>query len=352
MTERAEFRDGERLRADDLNREAASRRKDAEDHETIAHPVRGDRQGLLGASIISAAGNTAISSLPAGPISSVRVDVPDAPGALRLAPGGIRARGPFQGIRASLIAEEPLRLIATTPAPAPAPWTIRALNIRDDENRVIRRELRVELEVPVGSPPSSSRVTLRKRSAAPAADPVFTVDAAGTVTVSGGLDVHGTLSEGPVPADPSDPRFVTAFVRTLVQRILDIAIQPENPSIKLTVTADATSTADRTTVRIGSNPDRPYPLWAAVMEINRQNTRAFRIVRIGGEPTQKVPIAVTTVLNWTVQLAPGTAATITVAVVAFDPQGEAFAQRASLTVPPPPEPEETEDPDDGLEIPA
>ncbi|MEU8243902.1 hypothetical protein AB0C07_37080 [Actinoplanes missouriensis] len=349
MTERAEFRDGERLRAGDLNRESASRRQDVEDHRGLAHPG----PGLLGASIISAADDTSISQVPAGPFTTVRVDVPGAPEALRLASRGHRALGPIQGSGASLRTAAALRLVPGAATPASAPWTIRALDIRDDDNRRTGRELRVELRVPPGSSPVSSRVAVHFRPVANPAGPehAITVDAAGTVTISGDLHVRGTLSEGLIPADRADPRFVAAILGAVAERVLGVATATENPSIKLAVTAGAASDADRTIVEISSNVDRPFPLWGVAMEIERQGRRTVRMVRVGGEPTQKVPITASPVVPWPVRLTPGTAATITVAVVAFDAPGDLFAQRASITVPPPPELDDDGDLDEGLEIP-
>ncbi|MEU4560130.1 hypothetical protein AB0F72_17240 [Actinoplanes sp. NPDC023936] len=357
MTARAAFQDGDRLRVDDLNQEAASRAADADTHRAVVHPVRGADRGLLGASISSAAEGTSISLVPAGPSSSVRVDLPDVPDALRLAPGGHRAAGPVQGSGTSLTVHGAVRMTAAAvPPPEPAPWTIRALDHRDDQNRLIGRELRIELEVPAGSSPANSRVAVRVRAEAdltePPPDPRFLVDATGTVTVSGDLTVAGTVSQGLVPADPADPRFVAALVDVLAQRIAGLATQPENAAIKLTVTADPSgSTANSTKLVVGSTVDRVFPHWGVALEIHRESVKSFRLVQIGGHPFAMNPIEATARAEWATPLTPETAATVFVAVVAFDLQGQLFAQRVPITVPPPPAAEGDGDIDEGLEFP-
>jgi len=338
VSERAEFREGRRLRADDLNREAASRRADLDDHLALAHPARGADHGLIGAAVTAPAEDTAIELLHIGPSTAVRMALPGTGEALRLAPGeaGHRAAGRVTGRGAPMAAKGALRLVsAAGPAAGPAPWTVRALDQRDDQGRLTGRELRIELEVPAGSSSVDSRVAVGPPPGAAVNAPfrpVFVVDAGGAVTIAGDVLVGGVVSQGTVPADPDDPRFVAAVIDLVAQRIVGVATAATTPAFTPTRTRDPASTPASTRLIVKLTPHRNLTDWGAALEISRLGERHYQLLAIGSAATAGQPITRTRDLPWDPPLTAATAATVVVAVAALDAQGQMAARRLTIVL--------------------
>jgi hypothetical protein len=99
--------------------------------------------------------------------------------------------------------------LAATPLAA-APWQIYRTSVKEGVRTL--RQLRVELKHPGDEgDPKLYRLAVGARDAAGDFKACFTVTADCTVTIEGTLQVKGQLIEGPVKADPSDPRFAAAL---------------------------------------------------------------------------------------------------------------------------------------------
>jgi hypothetical protein len=107
----------------------------------------------------------------------------------------------------------------SVPAPAAAaPWTLYRTRVERDGRPV--DQLRIEIGHPgEGGDPTLHRfvVGARRVDTSTVFAPCLSVDAAGTVIVHGDLEVTGAVFEGPVPADPDDPRFADASAGTFVR---------------------------------------------------------------------------------------------------------------------------------------
>jgi hypothetical protein len=126
------------------------------------------------------------------------------PGAVSIA-GAVRL--PAQAARAS----RRLSLGATAAAAAAAPWTLTHVDPPPPDRSPA--ELRVELAAPpADGDPSLYRLQVGRTDEHGRFVPCLTVDAGCSVTVHGRLVVKGQLIEGPIQADPADPRFAAALV--------------------------------------------------------------------------------------------------------------------------------------------
>ena len=332
MSERADFQEGRRVRVADLNREAAARTADLDTHVDLAHPGT----GLTGADVVAPDDATAAVLIPDEPGRSVRLATPGAADTVVLAPAGHRIAGTVTST-APVGVTGVLRLTQAGPPPDEAtPWTIRPVEIRDDDHRLVARELRVELAAPEGASLSDNRITVRFGDG-----PVLEVDAGGDVTMAGDLQVAGTVSEGPIPADPTDPRFAAAITDTVAERILAIADRSGTSGLGLSAEATAGSAAAVTPISAKVHPDRQINNWGAAIDARHGGHQNRLLVHIG----RVTPSAETTFLTdfpvvWEPPLTAGEPAAIRVAVVAFDFRGELMAQQVTVPVEGPAEEEE------------
>lgn len=101
--------------------------------------------------------------------------------------------------------------LAATPAAA-APWQIYRTSVKQDDRTL--KQLRVELKHPGDKgDPKLYRLTVGTRNANGVFKACFTVTADCTVTIEGAVNVNGQLIEGPIQADPSDPRFAAVITK-------------------------------------------------------------------------------------------------------------------------------------------
>lgn len=103
------------------------------------------------------------------------------------------------------------------PPQAAAPWQIYRTEVEQDGVKV--HQLRIELGNPGAKGDPTRRKLMIGSTGATGFQPWLTVDAAGTLRVRGRVKVTGELVKSPVPADPSDPRFVDLLVAQWLQGI-------------------------------------------------------------------------------------------------------------------------------------
>lgn len=327
MTGHLEFREGRRLRASDLNGESVSREADDLRHLEHAHPSAPEPR-LIGTTVTHPRGSPSMALTPGGQTAGVRIALRGAAPALELGVSGAhRAFGPVTGDRSDVRITGPLRVVSqATPATTSMPWSIRALDVRGDDGALVGQELRVELSAPPGSPPQESRVAVGTVDARGFLS-VFAVDAAGTVTIDGDLEVAGSVSQGQIPPDPEDPRFLERLGDVVARRVVGAALTSPDTVLALSVTADDSSD-DETTLDISITPRLTLNRWGAAMEIQRGGSSSFRLVGVGGPSVAATKVVIeTAAVPWDPPLTSASTGRVVVAVVAFDAQGTVHAQR-------------------------
>jgi hypothetical protein len=240
--------------------------------------------------------------------------------------GGHHASGNLTGSDDPVVVVGGLRLSSEPPVEPSVPWSIRALDIPGEDGTTEARELRIELSAPPGSPPSESRVAIGTVVGA-AFTPALVVDAAGNVTVDGDLDVAGSVSQGEIPPDPADPRFVELLADVVARRVVGTATGTSGAVIGLQVTADD-SADEETPLDIEIKPTRALTHWGVALEVQRQGASRFLLVGIGGPSAANVSVTIeTTPVPWSPPLTAATVGRVVVAVVAFDSVGTMHGQR-------------------------
>jgi hypothetical protein len=328
MNDHLEFREGRRLRAADLNQEVAAHEGDLARHLALAHPANGPDRHLAGNSISHPTGGPAMSITPTGVDAGVRMSVGGGTDALGLgAAGGHRASGAVTSDHADMLVKGALRLTSqASPAAGPVPWSVRALDVPGDDGAVIARELRIELAAPPGSPPQASRVAIG--TVDNGFTPVMTVDGSGGVTVSGALEVAGSVSQGEIPPDLADPRFAKIVADLVARRVVTAAVTASNSMFQLQATRDAaSSTPQKTVLSITLTPIVVLAAWAATLEVLRQGTSQIRLLRVGNNAPQATPMTFKSTTTWLPDLSAASPASLNVAVAAFNTQGAQAARR-------------------------
>lgn len=333
MTGRADFREGRRLDAADLNRESESREADAARHLALAH-ARGTPAwpGLVGTAVVHPVGRPSVEVTPDGPAAGTRVRLRDGGLELELGVrGGHHAAGTVTSDGDPVVVEGGLRLSSRPPTEPSVPWSIRALDVLAEDGTTLARELRIELAAPPGSPPTESRVAIGTVVGS-TFTPALVVDAAGTVTIDGDLEVAGSVSQGEIPPDPEDPRFVEMLADVLARRVVGAATDTSGAVIGLVVTPDDTS-GDETPLAIKIKPTVTLSRWGVALEARRQGTPSrFVLVDLGGPTTSGTEVLVeSAAVPWSPPLTASTPGQVVVAVVAFDANGSVAAQRATTT---------------------
>jgi hypothetical protein len=135
-----------------------------------------------------------------------------------------------------------IRFASTAAPTAASPWTWYRTRIQRQGRSV--DQLRVEIGHPgEGGDPARNRFVVGTRDVVGGVatfHPCLSVDAEGTVTVHGDLDVRGLLAEGPIEADGSDPRFAAAAAAGFVRGAAGAATRVDAFfAAKLDVTIDA-----------------------------------------------------------------------------------------------------------------
>jgi hypothetical protein len=330
MNDHLEFREGRRLRAADLNQESAAHEGDLARHLALAHPANGPDRQLAGNVVSHPTGSPTVCITPTGVDAGVQLSVGDGTGAdaLRLgAAGGHRASGAVTSDRADVLVKGALRLTSqASPAAGPVPWSVRALDVRGDDGALIARELRIELAAPPGSPPQASRVAIG--TVDNGFRPVMTVDGSGGMTVSGKLEVAGSVSQGEIPPDLADPRFAKILADLVARRVLAAATVGTNPMFQLSATVvAASSTPQKTVLRVRLTPNRVLVAWGAALEVVRQGRHQLSLLRVGNNAAPATPITIQRTTTWSPDLSAASPATLQVAVAAFDTQGALAARR-------------------------
>lgn len=329
MTGRLEFREGRRLRAADLNGETSARDADLDRHLGLAHPAHGTDPGLVGHQITSPSRGPSVSLTPTGPAAGVRVSLGDDNEALRLgSAGGHHAYGSVTSSRANVVAKHAVRLLSrAAPGTEPVPWSLRALNVLGDDGRLLARELRIELSAPPGSPLQDSRVAVGT-VAGGAFSSVMAVDAGGSVTVTGDLEVAGSVSQGQIPPDPQDPRFAGILRDLVARRVVAAAVTAPNPMFHLHASrVAASSNAQKTAFSVTLTPDKILVAWCAALVSLRQGSSQIRLLRVGNNAPQGTDITIQGSITWSPDLSAASPATLAFDVAAFDLQGGMAALR-------------------------
>jgi hypothetical protein len=328
MSAHVDFREGRRVRAADLNAESDAHDTEAERHQELAHPA--DR--LAGTEVRHPTGAPSVTQIPGGPAAGVRVALGTGPPELEIGvAGGHHATGSVTAGRAAVTVAGALRLGLRAPGPpAPAPWSIRSMEVNGDDGRPVARELRVELSSPPGSPPSESRVSVGILDPLPAGGARFrallTVDAAGDVALDGAMEVAGSVSQGEIQPDPEDPRFVELLADVLARRVIGVATSAPDQVMRLT--AAVTQTAASTTLDVTIKPSTAITRWGVALERRRDGTSRFAMVKVGGPTNQNSPVAITVpTISWDPPLDPASPGRLLLAVAGFDTQGSLHAQR-------------------------
>jgi hypothetical protein len=339
VSERPKFREGRQLSTADLNQECSARQADLDGHLELAHRAGGPSRALVGNQISTPSRGAAVTLAPTGPSAGVRVSLAADVEALSLGlPSGHRASGNVLIDGAGAQVTRALRLVSRAgPVAGPVPGTVRALDIRDDDDQVVARELRIELVSEPGSPPQQSRVAVGQ-VAGGAFNPVFVVDAAGGVTVMGNLEVAGSVSQGEITPDPADPRFAALLTDLVARRVVGAAVTATNPVtnpvFRLIVVPAAASTPAATVLAITITPQiRELARWGAALEIRRQGVNQFRLLRIGSEAPAAQDISISATTTWSPPLAAASNATLVAAVAAYNAHGTFAASRIETTLP-------------------
>jgi hypothetical protein len=200
---------------------------------------------------------------------------------------------------------------------------------------LIARGLRIERAAPPGSPPPASRLAIG--TVDNAFTPVMTVDGGGGVTVSGPLEVAGSVSQGEIPPDLADPRFARILADLVARRVIAAATPAtaagtvNNPMFRLEAARDAASSTPQTTVlTITLTPHRALVAWAATLEVLRQGSSRSRLLRVRNNAPQAPPITFPSTTTWSPDLSAAAPATLHVAAAAFDSQGALAAGRVAV----------------------
>jgi hypothetical protein len=322
MTGRADFREGRRLDAADLNRESDSLEADATGHVAVGHSGGAPAwPGLVGTTVAHPRGHPAIEVVPGGVAAGTRVLLRDAAPELEVGVhGGHHAAGSLTGADDPVVVMGGLRLSSRPPVEASVPWSIRALDVPDADGTTAARELRIELAAPPGSPPSESRVAIGT-VAGDVFTPALVVDAAGTVTIDTDLEVAGSISQGEIPPDPDDPRFVELLADVVARRVVGGATGAAPGVMGLTVVADD-SADDETPLDIKLTPTVAIVRWGMALEVRRGGSSRFLLVAIDGPTAAGTAVMPeTSAVPWSPPLTTATPGRVLVAVVGFDAAG-------------------------------
>ena len=300
MTEHVDFGEGRRLRAADLNaRVGGARGRRRRPRRSSPTPARRPDPRLVGATMIHPTREPVGGCHP----RTVRPRACGSRSATRrpqLELGAERGHRAAGSVSATVVDVSARGRCASRsqPLPTPAarlPWSIRAVDVLDEDDRLAARELRIELSAPPGS---------RRRRAASASArsgrrrlrPVLMVDAAGTVTVDGDLEVAGSVSQGEIPPDPDDPRFVALLADLVARRVVGAAATSAgHRSSGSEVTLDDTRSTrpDHARQSRSSRSRRPDPVGRRV-ETSAEGASDFRLIGVGGPVGGRGPGVITT----------------------------------------------------------
>ncbi|MFF0097533.1 hypothetical protein ACFYSF_47725 [Streptomyces canus] len=332
MSGHLDFREGRRLAAADLNQEDAARQADLKRHQNLAHP--GD--GLVGGQVAAPDGSPALDVTPDGSSAALRFLLRDEAEALHLSPN------PRSGHRTEAATAHDkevrvtgaVRLVPLTgPAVGSLPWSVRAIDVRGDDGRLLARELRVELAVQPGSPPHGSRMAVG-RVVDDTFLPVLVVDAAGSVRVTGNVEVAGSVTQGEITPDPEDPRFVALLTDLLARRIVGTATSTPTAGFQLAAQVDpARSSPQRTTLGVTVTPAVTLARWGAAMAVERSGTTRFVLLELGRDAAPGVAVRFPAAAEWSPDLTAAAPARLVLAVVAFDLHNRLRAQIVRVAVP-------------------
>jgi hypothetical protein len=337
-----DFEEGRRLRAADLNAESQAHAAESAAHVSLAHPGRAAAPRLVGESLTHPRGNPALEVVMVGPGAGIRVTVGDPAPVYesllgRDETGASVPRHHVAGkMSAGGVAVDRAVRLRSRPIPEPpaaAPWSVRAVDVLDDDGALAGRELRIELSAPPGFPASESRVSVGVRSGSPPTyDEVLIVDADGNVTVEGDLEVAGSVSQGEMPPDTDDPRFAALLTELVARRVVGAAATSGDTVLDLKVTPVDT-VPGQTTLTVSIKPSVAMTRYGAAWQTLRAGSSAYRLIAVGG-PVAAAPFAAsprtsitTAPVEWDPPLSHSSTARIVVVVAGFDAQGALHAQR-------------------------
>jgi hypothetical protein len=231
-----------------------------------------------------------------------------------------------------------------TPLPAPpeaaAPWQIYHTAVSPDEKRT-SHQLRFEIGHPGDEgDPRRYKLAVGYCEAADTFSPCFSVRADGSVIINGDLDLDGELIEGPIQADPSDPRFAGALldswlggiasaankVDAFYSNALEITFETQLPD---NIAADSTLSY---TVLVKNTGDDLL-----------ENIRVVEIISVTGGSQERSVIGTDSSLNagasrtfnrdYDVPDAPGETITLLVTAMATRQDGRLLQSTVSRTIP-------------------
>ncbi len=170
-----------------------------------------DRQGDTIVTGNSTVGPPLDANLPSSRLR-LRENIPQ-PGAPVVSPEPLCGPPPGSGISTTPGAARMIHFLPLKDTPAAAaPWQIYRTALKEEERTI--QQLRFEIGHPGDKgDPTLFQLTVGTRDANGVFRPCFTVRADCTVIIEGGLTVRGRILEGPIQADPTDPRFAEEVSR-------------------------------------------------------------------------------------------------------------------------------------------
>jgi hypothetical protein len=326
---RPSFTDGRHVVAEDLLDERGLLESGRERHLYQAHPIGDDEMMLLRGDAIHCPRDGSVIRLADGHgDGAVSMSVPGAIDALVVKRGGHRIRGGLS-VRNGLIADGVhLRPLKAAPKMA-VPWNIRAVETKDKQGIVVSRELCIELGLEAGGLPTASQVVIGSASKGDFT-PHFRVDAIGNVTTTTDLNVRGAVTQGPVRADPTDPRFVRALSDVVARRVIGAA-KASPTTVDFTATPSQGSSNASTVISLSITPLGVLTHWVIAVEIRRSGTSAFRIANIGANTSTKTDREL--VMPWTPPLTSGADALIDFGIAGFTAAGLLVSKFLTIAAP-------------------
>ena len=187
---------------------------------TMVAPPQATAIGLLGRAIRHPTGSASISLHAEDPsrAPAVRLDIAGDDDAALLVgdDGGLHVNGDLIIERGPLVLHEGLAFRGPSPAlaaPASDTWRLGvAATTGPDGAPVGPGKLRIDLPDPADDAlDPTPALIIGREDESDGFQAILAIAADGTVTVHGDLQVAGAISEGPLPADPREPRFAEAI---------------------------------------------------------------------------------------------------------------------------------------------
>jgi hypothetical protein len=297
----ARFTDGRRLYAQDLRDEGATRDTDRIEHLGRSHPD--DGAVGRGSAVVAADRSCSLATdvTPAGPVTTVAIGDEVH---LRLGSNSRFLRGSLVVSEGGAYIAGSVRLAPSPPRKEPQPFSLVAVKVAPDDGKPGRHELRLGLSDDSAADPTSQRAGVG----------TFAVAADGTSTAGGNIEVAGVLTEGDVPPDPDDPRFLHALDRAVAETILQ---SPLGGVLQVNVAVGPLAnggTESQVDVTMSTNTQVPMR-WGLAIEAERGADRHALLADVG-DASLKSPLISTITMRWSPPLSANEAFNVVFAVAA------------------------------------